>query len=45
MGLDIDLCDVQELSCENCGTTFARTSDSWYYDCKAKIVLLAKNYC
>jgi hypothetical protein len=38
-----DLYDEKELTCEDCGTTFAKTSDSWYYDCKAKIVSLGKN--
>jgi hypothetical protein len=38
-----DLYDEKEVTCEDCWTTFAKTSDSWYYDCKAKIVSLAKN--
>jgi hypothetical protein len=38
-----DLYDEKEVTCEDCGTTFAKTSDSWYYDCKAKIVSLGKN--
>lgn len=38
-----DLYDEKELTCEDCRTTFAKTSDSWYYDCKAKIVSLGKN--
>jgi hypothetical protein len=38
-----DLDDEKEVTCEDCGTTFAKTSDSWYYDCKAKIVSLSKN--
>lgn len=38
-----DLYDKKEVTCEDCGTTFAKTSDSWYYDCKAKIVSIGKN--
>ena len=38
-----DLYDEKEVTCEDCGTTFAKTTDSWYYDCKAKIVSLGKN--
>ena len=37
------LYDEKELTCDNCGTTFAKTSDSWYNDCKAKIVSFGKN--
>src|SRR5690606_25777022 len=39
-----DLYDEEEVTCEDCGTTFAKISDSWYSDCKAKIVSLGKNY-
>ena len=39
-----DLYDEKELQCENCGTKFEKISDSWYYDCKAKITELGKNY-
>ena len=38
-----DLYDEKEVMCDDCGTTFVKTSDSWYYDCKAKIVSLGKN--
>ncbi len=37
-----DLYDEEEVTCEDCGTTFAKISDGWYYDCKAKIVSLGK---
>lgn len=38
-----DLYDEKELTCEDCNTTFEKISDSWYYDCKAKIKKL-KNH-
>lgn len=35
-----DLYDETQLTCENCETVFEKVSDSWYYDCKAKVVSL-----
>jgi len=37
-----DLNDQEEVTCEECGATFAKTSFGWYFDCKAKIVSLGK---
>lgn len=33
-----DLYEERELTCEVCGTVFAKTSDSWYVDCTVRIV-------
>lgn len=35
-----DLYNEPKLQCENCETVFEKVSDSWYYDCSAKIVSL-----
>lgn len=35
--------DEKEITCEECGTTFEKISDSWYDDCEAKIVSLGRN--
>lgn len=39
-----DLHDEKELTCENCGTTFEKTSESWYCDCKVKIASFGNKY-
>ena len=38
-----DLEDESEVTCESCGTTFSKTSESWYDECTAKIVSLTNN--
>lgn len=35
-----DLHEEEELMCENCKTVFAKTSESWYWDCKVRIISL-----
>jgi hypothetical protein len=30
----------KELTCEECGTVFSKTGESWYYDCTAQVVSL-----
>jgi len=36
----VDLFDETELTCVKCKTIFQKVSESWYYDCKAKIIAL-----
>lgn len=38
-----DLYDEKTVECENCGSVFEKTSDSWYYDCKALVVKIGEN--
>ena len=35
-----DLYDERKLKCKKCETVFEKVSDSWYYECSAKIVYL-----
>jgi len=38
-----DLYDEKTVECENCGSIFEKTSDSWYYDCKALVIKIGEN--
>jgi len=38
-----DLYDEKTIECENCGSVFEKTSNSWYYECKALVVKIGEN--
>lgn len=36
--------DEEEISCQNCKTTFKRVSDTWYFDNELEIIHLEDKY-
>jgi hypothetical protein len=38
-----DLYDEKTIECENCRSVFEKTSNSWYYECKALVVKIGEN--
>ena len=38
-----DLSEVDDLTCNNCKTTFLKVSEDWYRDCEAVIAYISKD--